>query len=78
MGEKIEQKISSNGRVVIPKKWRVQMGLEDGSIIELEYSEKAIKLKKKRHPLEDCIGLFDGLVFTEEDHTEAKKSLFGD
>ena len=54
------------------------MGLEDGSTVELEYSEKAIKLKKKRHPLEDCIGLFDGLEFTEEDHKEAKKSLFGD
>lgn len=76
MGEKVEQKVSSNGRIVIPKKWRERMGLKDGSIIELEYDKNIIKLKKKRHPLEDCIGLFDGTEFTEEDHKNAKKSLW--
>ncbi len=76
MEEKVEQKVSSNGRIVIPKKWREKMNLTDGSIIELEYNDEIIKLKKKKHPLEDCIGLFDGSKFTEEDHEEAKKSLW--
>ena len=76
MEEKVEQKVSSNGRIVIPKKWRNEMDLTDGSIIELEYDNKIIKLKKKKHPLEDCIGLFDGTEFTEEDHKNAKKSLW--
>jgi len=76
MGEKIEQKVSSNGRIVIPKKWREDMELKDGSIIELEYDESIIKIKKKNHPLEECIGLFDGTEFTEEDHANAKKSLW--
>ena len=57
MEEKVEQKVSSNGRIVIPKKWREEMDLEDGSIIELEYEGRIIKVKKKKHPLEDCIGL---------------------
>ncbi len=76
MEEKVEQKVSSNGRIVIPKKWREEMDLEDGSIIELEYEGRTIKVKKKKHPLEDCIGLFDGTEFTEEDHENAKKSLW--
>ena len=52
------------------------MDLKDGSIIELEYEGSIIKIKKKKHPLEDCIGLFDGTEFTEEDHENAKKSLW--
>jgi len=76
MEEKVEQKVSSNGRIVIPKKWREEMDLKDGSIIELEYEGRIIKIKKKKHPLEDCIGLFDGTEFTEEDHENAKKSLW--
>ncbi len=76
MEEKVEQKVSSNGRIVIPKKWREEMDLKDGSIIELEYEGRVIKIKKKKHPLEDCIGLFDGTEFTEEDHENAKKSLW--
>ncbi len=76
MEEKVEQKVSSNGRIVIPKKWREEMDLKDGSIIELEYEGSIIKIKKKKHPLEDCIGLFDGTEFTEEDHENAKKSLW--
>ena len=74
--EKIEQKVSSNGRIVIPKKWREKMDLKDGAIIELEFDENIIKLKKKSHPLEECEGLFDGTDFTEEDHEQAKKSLW--
>ncbi len=74
--EKVEQKISSNGRIVIPKKWREEMDLTDGSIVELEFNEKEVKVKKKKHPLEECIGSFDNYDFTEEDHENAKKSLW--
>ncbi len=73
MVEKIEQKVSSNGRIVIPKKWREKLKLTDGSIVELELNE--IKLRKKKHPFEDCIGTFDEYEFTYEDHENAKKSL---
>ena len=76
MEEKVEQKISSNGRIVIPKKWRAEMDLPDGSIVELEINDKTIKIKKKKHPLEDCIGSFDDYEFTDEDHENAKKSLW--
>jgi len=74
--EKIEQKISSNGRIVIPKKWQEKMDLKGGSIIELEFHENIIKFKKKSHPLEECEGLFDGTDFTQEDHEQAKKNLW--
>ncbi len=76
MVEKIEQKVSSNGRIVIPKKWREKMKLTDGSIVELELNENEIKLRKKRNPFEDCIGTFDNYDFTYEDHEKAKKSLW--
>jgi AbrB family looped-hinge helix DNA binding protein len=76
MEEKVEQKISSNGRIVIPKKWRAEMDLPDGSIVELEINDKTIKIKKKQHPLEECIGSFDDYEFTDEDHENAKKSLW--
>ena len=39
MGEKVEQKVSSNGRIVIPKKWREEMDLKDGSLVELEFDK---------------------------------------
>lgn len=78
MEEKIEQKVSSNGRIVIPKKWRNELKLTDGTIIELEYDGKTIKILKKEHPFEDCIGTFDDFEFTEKDHEEAKKSIWGD
>ena len=48
MEEKVEQKVSSNGRIVIPKQWREEMDLKDGSIIELEYEGSIIKIKKKK------------------------------
>ncbi len=52
------------------------MDLTDGSIVELEFNEKEVKVKKKKHPLEECIGSFDNYEFTEEDHENAKKSLW--
>ncbi len=71
MEEKVEQ--NSRGKVIIPKEWRKKMALKDGSVIELKFDKNVIKLKKNPHPLEDCIGLFDGTEFTEEDHENAKK-----
>ena len=74
--EKIELKISSKGSIVIPKNWREKMDLKDGSIIELEFEENIIKLRKKSHPIEECEGLFDGTDFEQEDHEQANKSLW--
>ncbi len=52
------------------------MKLTDGSIVELELNENEIKLRKKKHPFEDCIGTFDNYEFTYEDHEKAQKSLW--
>jgi AbrB family looped-hinge helix DNA binding protein len=77
MTEKIVEKISSNGRIIIPKKWRDSLALTDNQSIELELCEDKIILSKKEHPLVSAIGLFeDDLEFTDEELAEAKKSLF--
>ncbi len=77
MTEKIEEKIASNGRIVIPKKWRDALALQDNQIIELELQDNRIIITKKEHPLSEVIGLFDDVgEFTDEEHTAAKKSLF--
>ena len=77
MTEKVEEKIASNGRVVIPKKWRDILALHDNQIIELELYENKIIITKKDHPLTKIIGLFDEIPdFTDEEYNEAKKSLF--
>ena len=59
MNENIIQKISSNGRIVIPKKWREQLVLKDNNLVELELRGDIIIIKKKNHPLRNNIGLFD-------------------
>ncbi|MHA1360034.1 MAG: AbrB/MazE/SpoVT family DNA-binding domain-containing protein [Candidatus Helarchaeota archaeon] len=78
MTEKVIEKVSSNGRVVIPKKWREKLEIEDGSLVELELNEaKIVTIRKKLHPLELEDNLFAGVdPFTEEELDEAKKSLF--
>jgi len=78
MTEKITQKVSSNGRIVIPKEWRDKLGLEDKNEVEMELKEdKTILIKKKIHPLEINDNLFEGVSpFTEDELKEAKKSLF--
>ncbi|HMF32836.1 MAG TPA: AbrB/MazE/SpoVT family DNA-binding domain-containing protein [Candidatus Lokiarchaeia archaeon] len=77
MTEKVEERISSNGRIVIPKPWRKLLSLFDNNLVELELTGDIITIKKKRHPLEDCIGLFNDYgEFTDEEHEEAKRSLF--
>lgn len=75
--DKIIQRISSNGRIVIPKLWRKKLALTDDNFVELELSENTILIKKKSHPIAENIGLFDGLdEFTDEEFELAKKSLF--
>ena len=77
MTEKIEEKISSNGRIVIPKRWRDVLALQDNQILELELQDNRIIITKKEHPLSEIIGLFDNIGdFTDEEHRAAKKSLF--
>ncbi|MHA1265258.1 MAG: AbrB/MazE/SpoVT family DNA-binding domain-containing protein [Candidatus Helarchaeota archaeon] len=81
MTEKVIEKVSSNGRVVIPKEWREKLEkleIEDGSLVELELNEaKIVTIRKKLHPLELEDNLFAGVdPFTEEELDEAKKSLF--
>ena len=78
MTKKITQKVSSNGRIVIPKEWRDKLALEDKNEVELELKDdKTILIKKKIHPLEIEDNLFEGVSpFTDEELEEAKKSLF--
>lgn len=78
MTEKVTQKVSSNGRIVIPKDWRDKLALDDNSEVEMELeNDKTIKIKKKIHPLEIEDNLFEGVSpFTEEELEEAKRSLF--
>ena len=78
MTEKITQKVSSNGRIVIPKEWRDKLAIEDKNEVEMELKDdKTILIKKKTHPLEIEDNLFeDVLPFTEEELDQAKKSLF--
>ena len=77
MVEKIIQKISSNGRVVIPKIWRDMLAMVDDNFVELELRDNIIIIRKKTHPIAENIGFFDGLDdFTDEEFEQAKKSLF--
>jgi len=78
MTEKIHQKVSSNGRIVIPKDWRDKLSIDDSSEVEMELKEdKEILIKKRIHPLEIEDELFAGVdPFTEEEMQVAKKSLF--
>ena len=78
MTEKITQKVSSNGRIVIPKEWRDKLAIEDKNEVEMELKEdKTILIKKKIHPLEINDNLFEGVSpFTEDELNEAKRSLF--
>ena len=78
MTEKRTQKVSSNGRIVIPKEWRDKLAIDDKNEVEMELKEdKTILIKKKIHPLEINDNLFEGVSpFTEDELKEAKKSLF--
>jgi len=74
--ESVLVKISANGQISIPKKWREALGLNDNDMLELAKSDDKIIIRKKKHPLEEIIGLFDDSEFTEEDHKAAQRSLF--
>ncbi|MBA7534852.1 hypothetical protein ES705_27102 [subsurface metagenome] len=78
MVEKLTQKVSSNGRIVIPKEWRDKLAINDTSLVEMELNEdKVILIRKKIHPLEIEDNLFEGVSpFTDEELEEAKRSLF--
>ncbi|TXT59835.1 MAG: SpoVT / AbrB like domain protein [Promethearchaeota archaeon] len=78
MTEKVTQKVSSDGSIVIPKEWRGKLALKDQNEVEMELKEdKTILIKKKVHPLEIEDNLFEGVSpFTEEELEKAKKSLF--
>ncbi|WP_371806722.1 AbrB/MazE/SpoVT family DNA-binding domain-containing protein [Candidatus Lokiarchaeum ossiferum] len=78
MTEKIHQKVSSNGRIVIPKDWRDKLAINDTSEVEMELDEDhKIIITKKTHPLEIEDSLFEGVdPFTEEEFKDAKHSIF--
>jgi AbrB family looped-hinge helix DNA binding protein len=78
MVEKLTQKVSSNGRIVIPKEWRDKLAIDDTNLVEMELNEdKVILIRKKVHPLEIEDNLFEGVSpFTDEELEEAKRSLF--
>jgi len=76
--EKLIQKVSSNGRIVIPKEWRDMLSIDDTSSVEMELNDdKIIIIRRKIHPLEIEDNLFNGVSpFTEEELEEAKRSVF--
>ena len=76
--EKIIQRVSSNGRIVIPKQWRDKLGIHDDMEIELIlYDDNTILLSRNVHPLEIEDELFAEIdPFTDEELKAAKKSLF--
>lgn len=78
MTEKLTQKVSSNGRIVIPKEWRDKLAIDDTNLVEMELNEdKVILIRKKIHPLEIEDNLFEGVTpFTDEELENAKRSLF--
>ena len=78
MTEKVTQKVSSNGRIVIPKDWREKLAINDTNEVEMELNDdKIIIIRKKIHPLEINDNLFEDVQpFTEEELEQAKKSLF--
>ena len=78
MVEKLIQKVSSNGRIVIPKEWRDRLDINDTNLVEMELNEdKVILIRKKIHPFEIEDNLFEGVSpFTDEELEEAKRSLF--
>ena len=78
MVEKLTQKVSSNGRIVIPKEWRDKLAIDDTSLVEMELNEdKVILIRKKIHPLEIEDNLFEGVSpFTDDELEEVKRSLF--
>jgi len=78
MTEKLTQKVSSNGRIVIPKEWRDKLAIDDTNLVEMELNEdKVILIRKKIHPLEIEDNLFEGVSpFTDEELKEVKRSLF--
>ena len=42
MTEKITQKVSSNGRIVIPKEWRDKLAIEDKNEVEMDINYLSI------------------------------------
>lgn len=78
MTEKLIQKVSSNGRIVIPKEWRDKLSIDDNSSVEMELNDdKIIIIRRKIHPLEIEDNLFKGVSpFTDEELEEAKRSVF--
>ncbi len=77
MTQKVTQKVSSNGRIVLPKEWRDKLDLDDTNLVEMELNEdKVILIRKKIHPLEIEDNLFEGVSpFTDEELEEVKRSL---
>ena len=77
-GEKIVENVASNGRIIIPQKWRKLLGINDDTPIELELSDNnEIIVKKKEHPLEIEDALFGEIEpFTEAEMVEVKRSIF--
>ena len=78
MTEKVVEKVSSNGRIVIPKEWRDKLKIEDGCLVELELNDdKLVIIKKKIHPLGIEDNLFGDIEpFTEEEIKKIRKSIF--
>ncbi len=78
--ENIQQKVSSKGRIVIPREWRDKLNIDDSSEVEMQLDDdKKIIITKVVHPLEIEDALFGEIdPFTDEELKEAKKSLFRD
>ncbi len=76
--EKIVEKISSDGNIKIPKKWRDILMINEDTLVEMYLDDKnKIVIKRKIHPLEIEDNLFEGISpFTDEELKEVKESVF--
>lgn len=76
--KKVIQKVASNERIILPKKWRDLLALDDSSEIELELDESlVITVRKHVRHLAIEYDLFAGVdLFTEDELEDAKRSLF--
>lgn len=71
------ENVASNGRIIIPQKWRKLLGLDNDARVELELNDnKEIIVKKREHPLEIEDDLFADIEpFTDFELMDAQQSV---
>ena len=58
-------KLTKKGQITIPKEYRSKMEISTGSVVEIEFSDKNLVIKKPRKDLDDLFGAWKGLSDAE-------------